>query len=610
MRYTLAPFGRPSGPDVFIAYPGGTMPEILTESFCERCGTRYTFESAAPTKTRKLGRFKTLSKGLKNYVLSDDTSMDEAMAAARSDEERQMTAQQLDAFHATFNFCMSCRQYTCGNCWNEIEGLCLTCAPHLGHEIMPASFPTFEPKISPGPFTTFQTEIPPEPPRVEEAWPTADLPVVETAAADETNGHVDAQEVVDVEEIDVAARLAHLSFAPPPEPLVDREAWPLAVESSAVAEPVATEIETFEAVAAPALESETMVEVAAVAEPTAVAEPAAEITLETAPADEPIAAEAVVEEPVIEEAIAEEAIAEAPYTAPPPLPADVDGRAVAAAARTAALLGKFRPGQSIDAELAAYEASVLESEPAPAEAEPVAEAEFEPEPVVVEPMAAEPMSVAAEPEPVAEVEVEPKPVVAEPEPVVAEPEPILAAKPEPVVAVVADSEPVVVETEPIAAEPEPEPVAAAPEPEPIAAAPEPVAPPAAPEPEPVAAEPRRDHVEQPTWRIVAPDPTPATTSREPVDPGLAAAASAAPPPDAGPEWPTTPQWPTAAPAVPFLNDRLADRSTAALWAASARDVVSPPAGAASTGVQPCSNCGLSLSATARFCRRCGSRQGG
>src|SRR6266480_4889332 len=58
------------------------MPEILTESFCERCGTRYTFESAAPTKTKKLGRFKTLSKGLKNYVLSDDTSMDEAMATA------------------------------------------------------------------------------------------------------------------------------------------------------------------------------------------------------------------------------------------------------------------------------------------------------------------------------------------------------------------------------------------------------------------------------------------------------------------------------------------------------------------------------------------------
>jgi len=116
------------------------MPEILTESFCERCGTRYTFESAAPRKIRRIGQFKTLSKGLKNYVMSDDTSMDEAMAAARSDQEREATAQQLDAFHSTFNFCMNCRQYTCGNCWNQAEGQCLTCAP-LGHGILPAAFP-------------------------------------------------------------------------------------------------------------------------------------------------------------------------------------------------------------------------------------------------------------------------------------------------------------------------------------------------------------------------------------------------------------------------------------------------------------------------------------
>src|SRR4029078_7293534 len=86
-------------------------------------------------------RFKTTAKGLKNYVMSDETSLDEAMAAARSDDERENTAHQLDAFHATFNFCMTCRQYTCGNCWNEVEGRCLTCAPHLGHEIMPAPFP-------------------------------------------------------------------------------------------------------------------------------------------------------------------------------------------------------------------------------------------------------------------------------------------------------------------------------------------------------------------------------------------------------------------------------------------------------------------------------------
>jgi hypothetical protein len=91
------------------------MSEILTESFCERCGTRYTFESTAP-RGKRLRGVKVFSRGLKNFVLSDDTSMDEAMAAARSDTDRDLTAQQLDAFHKTFNFCMSCRQYTCGQC--------------------------------------------------------------------------------------------------------------------------------------------------------------------------------------------------------------------------------------------------------------------------------------------------------------------------------------------------------------------------------------------------------------------------------------------------------------------------------------------------------------
>ena len=99
---------------------GGLMAEILTESFCERCGTRYTVESTAPKA--RLGRFKTLSKGLKNFVLDDATSLDDALAAARNDDNRDATAEQLDAFHKTFNFCMSCRQYTCANCWNGDAG--------------------------------------------------------------------------------------------------------------------------------------------------------------------------------------------------------------------------------------------------------------------------------------------------------------------------------------------------------------------------------------------------------------------------------------------------------------------------------------------------------
>ena len=64
------------------------MTEILTESFCERCGTRYTFESRP--QSNRLKGVRTMSRGLKNFVLSDDTSMDEAMAAARSETEREV----------------------------------------------------------------------------------------------------------------------------------------------------------------------------------------------------------------------------------------------------------------------------------------------------------------------------------------------------------------------------------------------------------------------------------------------------------------------------------------------------------------------------------------
>ena len=35
------------------------MTEILTESFCERCGTRYTFE-AAIRKKRRIGKLRVL----------------------------------------------------------------------------------------------------------------------------------------------------------------------------------------------------------------------------------------------------------------------------------------------------------------------------------------------------------------------------------------------------------------------------------------------------------------------------------------------------------------------------------------------------------------------
>ena len=61
-------------------------PELLTESFCERCGTRYTFESEAPKARRPgLGRARVLTRGLKNWVVEDGRSIEAAMADARRD---------------------------------------------------------------------------------------------------------------------------------------------------------------------------------------------------------------------------------------------------------------------------------------------------------------------------------------------------------------------------------------------------------------------------------------------------------------------------------------------------------------------------------------------
>ncbi|MEO5918291.1 MAG: hypothetical protein ABIQ17_01890 [Candidatus Limnocylindrales bacterium] len=145
------------------------MTEILTESFCERCGTRYTFESAAGGH-RRLGGLKVLGLGLKNFVMSDGSSIDEAMAAARSESERHLTNHQLDAFHRTFNFCMSCRQYTCADCWNAAEAHCLTCSPLAlaeaalpPDEIDPARLLRYTGGLAPGPEVAAVSEVVAEP---------------------------------------------------------------------------------------------------------------------------------------------------------------------------------------------------------------------------------------------------------------------------------------------------------------------------------------------------------------------------------------------------------------------------------------------------------------
>ena len=151
------------------------MPEILTESFCERCGTRYTFQSSAP-KVGRMAKMKVLSRGLKNYVLSDETSLDEALADARSIDDREHSVEQLDAFHKTFNFCMSCRQYTCANCWNDREGRCFSCAPSLSVGVLPSGMPALNPIAGMAALTNGHVGNGHEALQADgSAWPEADL---------------------------------------------------------------------------------------------------------------------------------------------------------------------------------------------------------------------------------------------------------------------------------------------------------------------------------------------------------------------------------------------------------------------------------------------------
>ncbi len=553
------------------------MPEILTESFCERCGTRYTFESAAPRAARLKG-IRVMSRGLKNFVMSDDTSMDEAMAAARSETDREATSQQLDAFHKTFNFCMSCRQYTCGNCWNETEGQCLSCSPHLGHEIMPAPFPDLD--------------------------ATAGIQLSNgTNGANGANGHDDAMAALTAMAWPTSDLMREAEAEPEPEP---------EPEIAAV-----SDMEPLEQIDATARLAALGAFGADAAEPV---EPAA---IERV-AIEPVAAEAAVVEPPV--AAAEPPVAAADDVAAPTAgaiaaidPADVDGRAAAAASQTSAMFRRFRPGQSLDDEIAAYEREQAAAEASPTTAmPPVVDA---PEPVAAKATPDEPAPSRAE------LVVEAIAAAAIVAPVVHEAPPAQAPAPipaEPVAPAPVAPAPIAAEAAPASPPAAPEPVAAAPIPaapipaEPVAPAPiaaeaAPASPPAA--PEPVAAEaapvPPVDIVPQPTWQVVAPE---APTADGLPAPDVPAPANA---PTGEPQWPAQPEWPSQRPAagLPFLGRPSAPTGgLESLWAESAREVTSAaptPAAAArpTTGVAPCISCGLSLSATARFCRRCGTRQG-
>jgi hypothetical protein len=196
--------------------------ETLTESFCERCGTRYTFDPLPPPK--RLGRLRMLSRGLKSYVLEDGSSFGDVMEHERSDDERRRANAQLDKFHDAFKFCMSCRQYTCSKCWNREAGRCLSCAPVATPEAaapfidpLPAEeLPPLEVDELPEP-TFAAAEVAadwapgPSPEWPDPVTPIAETPVVEAApepvAVVETPTAAPAPSSADDDGVDLLARL-------------------------------------------------------------------------------------------------------------------------------------------------------------------------------------------------------------------------------------------------------------------------------------------------------------------------------------------------------------------------------------------------------------------
>ena len=543
------------------------MTETLTETFCERCGTRYEF--SAPTRLNPLRKTRGLIGGIKNYLTSQD-ALGDALDDAMRTEEGALATAQLEAFHQAFNFCIDCRQYTCVNCWNDDAGRCRSCVPVPGTddlaERLAASIAVAGPVAG-----IAEADMSDEDLHRHlglEAWPTSDLP--EEAVATAENEPVDDWAVT-------PGAWANAPAAPTYEP----------------EEPVAT-VGGF--VGADGFVYETKEQADKVA---------ANMLAEALAAQEAARAAAELEATRAAEAAAAQAAEAAAAQA-----AERDGDALAEAAPTE--------------QEASWVAAAVDEDRAAAEApaEPLQAVEPEPEPVaaggVAEPphlrvvawdedaaleLEPEPAAAEAEPEPSA-AEVEPEPVVAEsePEPVVAEsePEPVVAeSEPEPVVAE-SEPEPVVAEVEP-----EPEPVAAEAEPQPIAAAaesePEPAAPtPIAPVSETILHFPTRPTQPEVAQPAAAADETPEVAARRAQLDSLGL--------DGGP---TDADMPAVLPyrsrGAAVTSAELAMRAAAGqrFWEASAREV----AGAVgNVGVQNCNECGLSLSANARFCRRCGTRQ--
>jgi hypothetical protein len=208
------------------------MLDTLTESFCERCGTRYEFE--APEKLTTTRKARGVISGLKNYIMSQDSLSDSVNDAMRSQAE-VLASRQLDAFHSSFSFCIDCRQYTCTNCWNDEAGRCQSCQPLPTME----SFGAFQPATNGDALTATAwpasdlTE-PPPPTRFEVVEPLQLVDEPEPVVVEAT---AEPAAVEQPEAFFFESEAEPVIIEPVEEPVVEAEAEPVAVQPEPEPEP-------------------------------------------------------------------------------------------------------------------------------------------------------------------------------------------------------------------------------------------------------------------------------------------------------------------------------------------------------------------------------------
>ncbi len=93
------------------------MTDNVIQSFCERCGARFTQPAPLERPAQPAGM---LGRFLRRPADPEGAPADGVALPIN------------EAFGDTFRFCLGCRRYNCQACWNEQEGHCLSCRPLEG----------------------------------------------------------------------------------------------------------------------------------------------------------------------------------------------------------------------------------------------------------------------------------------------------------------------------------------------------------------------------------------------------------------------------------------------------------------------------------------------